>query len=146
MATHNVPHFQLRCETTKVGTARIEVVGVHLCSILMSVVERQPHMSWGFKKNRSIKVAAWQGLQGFGRAQEQHPSSQLAGRGRSSRMATNRGCGRTPPTSLCLDNKHKLWTRDTELPRALELPRLCTTPTWSLSTMCWSSNHLHRVQ
>lgn len=99
-------------------------------------------MKWFFP----IKVGGWQGLQGFGRAQRQHPSSPLAGHGRSSQTATNQGYGRTPRASSCLYSKHKLQTRDTELPQALECLQLHTTPTWSLSTTCWCSNHLQKDQ
>ena len=126
-----------------------EIVGFHLRFFLSRWVSlRCSHRVLGFAWTGffPIKVGGWQGLQGFERAQGQHPSNPLAGHGRSSRTATNQGCGRTPRASSCLYSKHKLRTGDTELPRALECLRLYTTPTWSLSTTCWSSNHLQKVQ
>ena len=148
--TQNEPRFQLRCKNRSgYGFSRVwdSRLPSPLLPIPLSIVEMQPPrfrvcMNWFFP----IKVGGWQGLQGFGRVQVQHPSNPLAGHGRSSRTATNQGCGRTPRASLCLYSKHKLRTGDTELPRALECPRLHTTPTWSLSTTCWSSNHLQKVQ
>lgn len=150
ISTQNGPRFQPRCKN-KSGYGFSRDWGSRLPSPLLPsrwVSLRCSHrilrFAWFF--SFSIKVGGWQGLQGFGRAPGQHPSSPLAGHGRSSRTATNQGCGRTPRASSCLYSKHKLRTRDTALPRSLECPRLHTTPTWSLSTTCWSSNHLQKVQ